>query len=191
VQRGKSLLAGRLGKTVASPLVSFIDDPRLPEGLASSLFDDEGLPTSRKIMIERGVVREYFYDTVTAGREKKAGNACAGRGSYRGLPGPGSSNFFLAPGKQSRAAILGDTKDGILLLDVMGMHMADQISGEFSIGVSGLHVENGRVGGPIKNAMVSGNLLELLSSIDAVGDDLTFHGGMGAPTFRVAGLNVA
>ncbi len=191
VQRGKSLLAGRLGKKVGSSLATFVDDPRMKEGMASALFDDEGLPTKRKVLIEQGVAREFFYDTYTANREGGENNASAARGSYRGLPSPASTNFYLAPGGLSRDAVLKDTQDGILILDVMGMHMADPISGEFSIGVSGLAVSAGRLGPAVKNAMISGNLLDLLANIDAVADDLTFHGSMGAPTFRVAGLSVA
>ena len=190
-QRGKSLLSGKLGKKVGSPLVTFVDDPRRRAGLASALYDDEGLPTSAKTMIEGGVVREFFYDTYTARRDGRASNASAGRGSYRGLPSPGSSNFYLKPGSMSREALLSGTKDGLLVLDVMGMHMADPISGEFSVGVSGLLIEGGRVGGPVKAAMISGNLLELLERVDAVADDLTFYGAMGSPTFRVSHMTVA
>lgn len=191
VQRGKSLLAGKMGQGVGSPLATFVDDPRRPGGLASSLFDDEGTPTRRKTMIEAGVVKEFFYDAYTASRDKRASNASAGRGSYRGLPSPGCSNFFLQPGKITREALLSSTDDGLLVLDVMGMHMADPISGEFSVGVSGLLIEKGKLGKPVKAAMVSGNLLELLGRLDAVADDLTFYGGMGAPTFRISHLNVA
>lgn len=191
VQRGKSLLSGKLGATVGSALATFIDDPRRPGGLASSLFDDEGCPTIKKVAIEAGVVKEFFYDTYTAARDRVKSNASAGRGSYKGLPGPGCSNFYLAPGKTSRDALIGSTKDGILILEVMGMHMADPISGEFSVGVSGLAIQDGKLGRPVKNAMISGNLLELLSGIDAVADDLAFHGSLGAPTFRVAALAMA
>ncbi|MBI4375752.1 MAG: TldD/PmbA family protein [Elusimicrobia bacterium] len=191
VQRGKSLLAGKKGARVASSLVTFIDDPRRPGGLGSSLFDDEGYPTSRKVMIDKGVVMDYFYDSYTANREGRASNASAGRGSYRGLPGPGCSNFFLQAGSSSRQELIAGTRDGILVLDVMGMHMADPISGEFSVGVSGLRIENGELTHPIKGAMISGNLIELMDRIDAVASDLTFYGALGAPTFRVAHLTVA
>lgn len=191
VQRGKSLLAGKLGRKIASESVTFIDDPRRPEGLASSLYDDEGLPTRAKTMIEKGVVRDYFYDTCTASRESRATNASAGRDSYTGLPSPGSSNFYLAPGAVTREKLLSDTKDGVLVLDVMGMHMVDPISGELSVGISGLAVQDGRITHAVKGAMLSGNLIELLERVDAVADDLTFYGSMGAPTFRIADMTVA
>lgn len=191
VQRGKSLLAGKLGRKVGAELLTFIDDPKRLGGLASSVYDDEGVPTKAKTMIERGVVKEYFYDHYTAAREHRLDNGCAGRGGFKGLPSPGSSNFYLAPGLLSREQILADTSDGILVHDIMGMHMADPISGEFSVGVSGLAVRGGKVKHPVKNAMVSGNLIELLGRVDAVGSDLTFYGGAGAPTFRVADMTVA
>ena len=191
VQRGKSLLAGKLGEKVASGLVTFVDDPRRPGGVASSLYDDEGCPTRPKTMMEAGLLRDYFYDATTAGKDGRRSNASAGRSSYKGLPGPGSSNFYLVGGGMSREDLISDTKDGILVLDVMGMHMVDPISGELSVGVSGLAVRDGRLAHPVKGAMISGNLMELLERIDAVADDLTFYGAMGSPTFRVADLTVA
>lgn len=191
VQRGKSLLAGKRGRRIASELVTFIDDPRRPGGMGSSLYDDEGCPTGAKTMVEAGVLKDYFYDTYTANKEGRASNASAGRGSYKGLPGPDCSNFYLAPGRRSREEILAETRDGVLVLEIMGMHMADPISGEFSVGVSGIAVENGRLARPVKGAMISGNLLDLLSRIDAVGEDLTFYGAVGAPTFRIAHMTVA
>jgi len=191
VQMGKSLLAGALGRKVGSDLATFRDDPRRPGGLGSCLHDDEGCATSAKTMIERGVVRDYFYDTYTAAKDVRPGNASAGRSSYKGLPSPTHSNFYLAPGALPRERLIADTRAGLLVLEIMGLHMADPVSGEFSVGVSGLAVADGRLGHPVKKAMISGNLLELLARIDAVADDLTFYGSLGAPTFRVAEMNVA
>ncbi len=191
VQRGKSLFAGKLGKKVASGALHIQDDPRRLYGVGSSLFDDEGCPTVPKAMIEGGVVKEYFYDTYTANKDGRPGNASAGRGSFKGLPTPTPSNFFMVPGETSRDDIIGGTKDGILVLDVMGMHTANPISGEFSVGVSGISIKAGRLGHAIKGAMISGNILELLERIDAVGNDLTFYGSMGAPTFRIKHMTVA
>lgn len=191
VQRGKSLLAGKMGKKIASPQVSFIDDARLSGGLASSLYDDEGLPTMKKTMVEAGTLREYFYDLYTSRKGGTDSNGSASRGSFKGLPSPSSSNFYLAPGRISSQEIVSETSNGIILIEVMGMHMADLVSGEFSVGVSGLAVERGRVTHAVKNAMISGNILDILQGIDAVGSDLTFYGSSGSPTFRVNSLMVA
>ena len=191
VQKGKSLLAGRLGSQIAGRAVTLVDDPLRPGGLASSLYDGEGCPSRTKTMIENGVLKDYFYDTQTARKDGKDSNGSAGRSSYKSLPGPAASNFYLAPGRSSREEIIAGTSKGILVLDVMGMHMADTVSGEFSIGVSGLAVEGGKPAHPVQEAMIAGNLRDLLLGIDAVASDLTFYGSLGAPTFRIAGLSVA
>ncbi len=191
VQKGKSLLAKKLGQKVASEAATFVDDPRLPGGAASSLYDDEGCLTRRKTMIKDGVLQDYFYDLYCANKEGRRPNASAGRGSYRGLPQPSASNFYLAPGGISRESLIAGTTKGLLVLEVMGMHTVDPVSGEFSIGVSGLEVEGGALARPVRSAMISGNLLDLLSRIDAVAGDLAFYGAAGAPRFRVAELSVA
>lgn len=191
VQGGRSLLAGRLGERVASALVTLRDDPRRPGGSASSRFDDEGLPTRDKAMISDGILREYLHDSATAARGGAASNGCGYRGSWRGLPQPGPSNLYLAAGPSTREAILAGTRDGLLLMEVLGTHMIDPVSGEFSVGVSGYEVERGALGRPFKGAMVSGHLLELLARVDAVASDLTHIGSFGAPTFRVSSLDVS
>ena len=191
IQRGKSLLAGKLGQKVAAPLVSLMDDPWMEAGLGSSLYDDEGLPTAPKTMIDSGVLKEYFYDFYTAQKEGRSSNGCASRGSFKGLPSPSSSNFYLKPGSLSYNEIISQSSRGIVLMEVMGMHMADPISGEFSVGASGLAVERGSVTHPVKNAMISGNILDILRGIDGIGSDLTFFGSVGSPTFRVQSLMVA
>ncbi len=191
VQKGRSLLAGRLGRPVGSKLLTLVDDPRRLGGSGSCLHDDEGCSTAAKTMIEAGIIKDYFYDTGTGKKDGRAGNASASRASYKGPPSPGSSNFYLAPGTVSREKLIAGTRDGILVYEIMGMHMADPISGEFSVGVSGFAVEGGQLGSPVKKAMISGNLLDLLAHIDAVADDLTFYGSIGAPTFRVSEMSVA
>lgn len=191
VQGGRSLLTGKLGQRIASPLVILRDDPRRPGGLGSSRYDDEGLPTRDKAMIEKGVLREFLHDTSTAAREGMASNGCGYRGSYASLPGPGASNLYLAPGKMTREALIADTQSGLLVAEVLGMHMVDPVSGAFSVGVSGLSIEKGRLARPVKGVMISGSLLDLLSRVDGVASDLTFQGALGAPTFRVSSLDVA
>ena len=191
VQGGRSLLAGRLGKKIASPLVTLRDDPRRPGGPASARFDDEGVPTRDKAIIEKGVLTALLHDSATAAREGAASNGCAYRAGWSGLPGPGPSNMLLAPGPMSRDALIGATKDGLLVLEVLGTHMINPVSGEFSVGVSGLEIDKGVLGRPFKGAMIAGNLLDLLARVDAVADDLVFHGSFASPTLRISALDVA
>lgn len=191
VQHGKSLLRGKLGQAVASPAVSLVDDPRRARGVSSSLFDDEGVPTQTKAMVDRGVLRELFYDTYTGSKDSRKSNGSAGRPSFRGTPSPGPSNFYLAPGEISRDSLIRDTPEGILVFEVMGMHTADPISGDFSVGISGVAVEGGELTHGVRGSMLSGNLLELFGRVDAAASDLTFYGSVGAPTFRARDLTIA
>ncbi len=191
IQRGKSMLAGKLGAPVAASMVSLVDDPLRPKGPASSLFDDEGVPARRKTLVKDGILKDYFYDVYTGRREGKPSNGSASRPSFRGVPSPGSSNFFIEPGAISREELIAGTFDGVLVLEVMGMHTADPISGEFSVGLSGVAIENGRLTHAVKGSMLSGNILDLMKNVDAIANDLTFYGSLGSPTIRVADLTVA
>ena len=191
VQGGRSLLADKIGRLVASPLVTLRDDPRRHGGLGSSRFDDEGLPTRDKAMIEAGILRGYFHDTASAARAGVISNGCAYRGSYKDLPAPGASNLYLAPGTLKREELIAGTPSGILVSEVLGMHMVDPVSGAFSVGISGISIEKGLLARPIKGAMMSGQFLDLLAGVDGVADDLSFEGSLGAPTFRAAALDIA
>ncbi len=191
VEKGRSLLAGRRGTKVACALLTLCDDPRLVAGWGSAVFDDEGVSTRAKILIEKGVLRELFDDCATAQHAGRSSNGCAYRDGFDSLPKPGASNLFIAPGQDSPEALIAGTTDGLLVYEVLGMHMVDPVSGEFSVGISGHEIRQGVVGPAFKGAMLAGNLLELLAQIDAVANDLTFYEGLGAPTFRVEGLDAA
>jgi PmbA protein len=191
VQGGRSLLAGRMDEKIASSLVTLRDEPRRPGGPASARFDDEGVPTRDKTLVEAGVLRGLLYDSVTAARDKTASNGCGYRDGWSGLPGPGASNFLLCPGTTTRERLISGTRDGLLVLEVLGAHMVDPVSGEFSVGVSGFELERGALARPFKGAMIAGGLLDLLARVDAVADDFLFSGSLGSPTFRVSALDVA
>jgi PmbA protein len=191
VYGGRSLLSGRLGKKVASEVVTLRDDPRLPGTVGSVLFDDEGVVTRNKTLIDRGVLRDYFYDSASASRADIRTNGCAYRTSWNALPAPGPANLYFAPGDVSREKIIQTTTDGVLIMEMLGAHTIDPISGEFSVGVSGYEIEQGQLARPFKGAMISGNLLQLLNDIDGVADDLVAYQGLGAPTIRISRLDVA
>src|SRR6185436_2833894 len=116
-------------------------------------------------------------------KEGRASNGAAGRASYRGTPAPSSSNLYLEPGAISRDELIAETREGLLVFEVMGMHTTDPVSGEFSVGISGIAIENGRLTHGVRGAMLAGNVLQMLERVDAVADDLTFYGRLAAPTF--------
>jgi PmbA protein len=191
IQRGKSLFKNKLHKQIASPLVNIQDNGTLSGGSSTSVFDDEGVPSQKTVLVKNGILEGYLYDTYTAGKDKVKSTGNANRGSFKGTPGVGISNFFIEKGKTSREALIGQTKDGFYVMEVMGMHMADPISGDFSVGASGLWIKNGQLGQPVQGVTIAGNIIELLNSIDGVGDDLKFYGSVGSPTLRIRDIMVS
>ena len=189
VAEKKSPLAGRLGEGIASPLVTIIDDPTLPEGLASRPVDTEGTPAKRTVLVEGGVLRSYLTNSETARQLGVENTGHAWRG-YRGTLGVGPSNIFLAPGPGL------DLQEGVVIAELSGLHAGtNAITGEFSIQALGLWVEDGMVAHPVEDFAVAGNFLTLLQNITAVGNRLEWDFGMrvayGTPTVEVRELSFA
>jgi PmbA protein len=194
VQKGRSLLAGLVGERVASEAVTLVDDGRLPEGPASAPLDDEGVPTSRTPLIDRGVLRGFLHNTVTARRDgsgaRSTGNAS--RPSYRGVPGVSTTNLLVEPGPEPPEALLASAGRGVYVQEVKGVHSgANPISGEFSVGAAGLRVEGGALGEPLREMTIASTLPEVLRSVVAVGSDVRFLFGVGTPTILVGEMTVA
>lgn len=191
VQKGRSLFAGQVGKRVASDKINIIDDGAMAGGIASAPFDGEGVPTSRNVLVEEGILKGYLYNTYTAAKDgvKSTGNGV--RSSFKGMPEVGSTNFFIAKGSLPVEKLLEDVIEGLYITEVMGMHTANPISGDFSVGVAGLLIENGKLTRPVRGMAMGGNIVELLENVDAVGDDLKFFGGKGSPTIRIYEMTVS
>ncbi len=190
VQKGKSPFKGRLGETIASDLITIIDDGTLQDGLATSPTDDEGVSTQRTPVISKGKLEHFLYDTYTALKDKTKSTGNASRGGFKSSPSSGTSNFFLEKGSSSPEQIMNQA-DGLYLYDVMGLHMADTISGDFSVGAIGAKIVGGELKEGVRGITLAGNLLHVLKNIDMLGTDLTFFGSMGSPTFRVRDLTVS
>ncbi|MFH0810783.1 MAG: TldD/PmbA family protein [Pseudomonadota bacterium] len=191
VQKGKSLFAGKLSRQVFSPLLTVIDDGLLPGGMETAPFDDEGNPRQRTVLIEQGVLRGFLYDQYTANREGCLSTGNAARPSALSPPGAKASNLFLVPGARPFEDLVGQMGEGIVITEVLGMHTANPISGDFSVGAAGHLVEGGRVAYPVKGFAISGNLLRLLSRVAEVGADIRFWGNVGAPSLLVERLDIA
>ncbi|MCL5779995.1 MAG: TldD/PmbA family protein [Firmicutes bacterium] len=191
VQKGRSLFAGKVGQKVASDLVTVVDDGRLPGGIASAPFDGEGVPTSETILIEGGQLQGFLHNTYTAAKEgiRSTGNGV--RGSFKSTPEVGTTNFFIRPGRAGAEQIIKEVKNGLYVTEVMGMHTANPISGDFSLGAAGIWIENGEFTKPVRGVAIAGNIMDLLGSVDAVGSDLEFFGGKGAPTLRVSSMSLS
>ncbi|HHO55032.1 MAG TPA: TldD/PmbA family protein [Trueperaceae bacterium] len=188
VLEGKSLLADKLGQTVASSLVSIVDDPNLEKGLASHPFDSEGTKTKAITLIENGVLKSFLHNSATAKETGQANTGHASR-SYKSSLGVSASNFYLKEGSGIKM------DKGIIVTDLMGVHAGvNPISGDFSLQAFGILVEDGKEQHAVENFAISGNFIDLLQNISAIGDKLewTLYAGIiGTPMVEVSELSFA
>jgi len=193
VQKGKSLLAHRQGEEVVNPLVSIVDDGLMEHKLGSRPFDDEGVPTFGKYLIKNGVLQGFLYNVYTAKKDGVMSTGNAVKGAFSGLPTVGPTNLYIpaspaSSGPEELCRVMGR---GLYITDAMGIHTANPISGEFSIGVSGLWIDGGIVKHPVKEAVISGNMLDLFRKVSVVGSDLRFYGNVGSPSLLIGPTDIS
>lgn len=191
VQKGKSLFKEKVRGKVASTLITIIDDGQLDGGIASAPVDSEGTPTNRTILIENGILQGFLHNTYTAGKDGVVSTGNGMRSTFKSTPEVGITNFFIKPGTISEAALISEIKNGLYVTSVMGMHTANPVSGDFSVGAAGVWIENGKMTHAVRGIAIAGNLLELLNGIDAVADNLRFFIGQGAPSLRIQGMSIS
>jgi PmbA protein len=182
-------LVDRLGTSVASPLVTILDDSTLVRGPGSRLFDGEGFASRRLAVVERGVLQAYLLDSYCGRKLKLQSNASAGRGG-NGAVSVSTSNFVLQPGSTAPADIVAGTSSGLLVTDLMGFGF-NPVTGDFSRGASGFWVENGAIAFAVNEVTISLNLHDLLSNIDLVGSELDMRSSVCCPMFRVSSMTIA
>ena len=190
VHRNRSFLGGRIGEMVAGPGVSLTDDGRLAGGMGTSAFDDEGVPTSRTVLLDRGRLAGYLYDLRNAAEDgvPSTGNACR---SVSSTPDVATSNLMMTPGTRPREELLGSLKRGVLVTELMGLHTVDPVSGDYSLGIRGVLLDGGEESVPVSGMTIAGTLRDLLAGIDGAADDLTLRGDVGACTVVVRDVAVS
>lgn len=175
--QGLSRYSGQMGRQVASPMVTVIDDSTLPNKRGSFRFDDEGTPAHRTVLVEDGVLVNYMYDRLTAMREGVSSTGNGRRQSYRHRPIPRMTNTFIAQGEASAEEVLRRTPKG-LFVRRMGGGQVNTVNGDFVFDVQeGYLIENGAVGELVRGATLTGTGPEVLKSIDMVSSDLGFSIG--------------
>jgi PmbA protein len=195
VQKGFSLLKGKLGEAIAAPCISIRDDPLLDYKPGSAAFDDEGTAACNKAIVEKGVLKTFLHNRKTA---RKDGVASTGNGFKAGLKasvGISPTNCYIEPsdtGLDSLLAGLEPSKTGLLIDDLEGLHAgANAVSGDFSLSASGFLIEGGRKGRAVEQIVVAGNFFSLLKDILAVGSDISFKGSISSPSVLVKSLSVS
>lgn len=191
VLKGRSLFAGKVGERVANERVTIIDDARRRGGLRSAPFDGEGVATTTRTLVDDGVLRGYFTNLKTARKMSTPPTGNARRGSYASPSRIGPSNFYIEAGTDDPATLVGGLDRALAVTSLLNLHTIDPVSGEFSLGATGMYLEKGSPVHPVQGITIAGNLTHLLSSVSGVGTDLTFGAsGIGSPTLVIAELSV-
>ncbi len=192
VAKGKSLLAGRLDDKVFSDMIDIYDDGLYPQGLGTAPFDAEGTPSQTTCLIESGVLKNYLYDLYWAKRANAKSTGNAARGSYKSPPGIGNNNYYMI-GKKTvpKEKLIRSVTKGLLVQELIGVHTANPISGEFSLGATGLWIEDGNIKYPVKGITISGNLVEMLNRIEGISSEIRFFGSTGAPAVLISDIQLS
>jgi TldD protein len=202
VQKQASVYAGRLGERLAGTLLTAYDDGTMPGEWGTDAIDDEGTPCQATRVIADGELCFFLYDLTRARRDGKPSTGNGRRQSFRHLPIPRMTNTYIAPGDATPDEIIGGVERGLYAVSFAGGQV-EPATGDFVFGLSeGYLIENGRVTSPVRGATLIGNSLDVLTRIDAVGDDLRMKSGFcgkdgqtvpvgtGQPTVRIAEMTV-
>jgi PmbA protein len=202
IYRNASLFSGKLGEQVAGENITMIDDGTMVfdhalseggslrvGGFGTSPFDGDGLATRRTVVIERGVLKSLMLNTYTA---RKLGMESTGKASrgLAGAPGIGGGNYYLEPGAETPEQIIGSVAQGLYVLQTMGFGV-NLVTGDYSVGASGLWIDGGELAYPVEEITIAGNLKEMFRNVSAIGNDLEFRSSGAVPTVRIDGMTIA
>jgi TldD protein len=201
IAKGIGAFTGKIGKKVAAECFTMVDDGTLPDFRGTINFDDEGTPARRNVLIEKGILKGYMTDILSSGQLSMERTGNGRRESFRYIPIPRMTNTFIDTGKDNPQDILSSTKKGIYVQSLSGGSV-NPVTGVFNFTCREAYlIENGKKTVPVKGATLIGSCMDVISNIDAVGDDLDFGPGIcgkgqsaevtaGMPTVRIRGINV-
>lgn len=174
-----SAFSGRLGERVASPLVTVVDDGTIPNRRGSLNCDDEGTPTSRTVLIERGVLRGYLQDRLNARLMGLPATGNGRRESFGHMPMPRMTNTFMLAGDSTPEEIIRSVPRGLYAAS-FGGGQVDITSGKFVFSATEAYlIEDGQITRPVKGATLIGNGPDALTRVSMVGNDLALDDGIG------------
>ena len=186
--KGASFLMGQLGRPLFPEFVTIYDDGLIHGGLGSRPFDGEGLSTRKNTIVERGMLTSYLLDSYSG---RKLGMASTGNASRSvgESPSVGPTNFFLVPGSASPTDVIGSVKDGLYVTELIGFGI-NMVTGDYSRGAAGFWIENGELTYPVEEITIAGNLKDMFSNVELVGNDLEFRGRIASPTIKIGEMMI-
>ncbi len=192
VIKGRSPFDDRVGEVIASPLLTFVDDPTDIRSLGADAYDGEGLAHRRNELVVDGVLQGFLHNTYTGRRSGAASTGSAARG-FSSTPAVGAGALAVRPGSGTNEELLGGVELGVLVTSMAGLHSGvNPVSGDFSVGVEGLMVRNGSLAEPVRESTVASTIQRLLLDIAAVGADLEWQpDGSGAVTLVIPDVSLS
>jgi len=188
IARGTSFLKDKLNQRIFAAGVQLTDDPHRVRGLGSAPFDDEGVTTVRRALIDDGVLTTWLLNSASARQLNLETTGHASRGSA-GAPGVSTHNLTLEPGELDLAGLMGQARDGLFITSMFGPSLNGN-TGDWSVGCSGFWFENGQLAYPVTEITVAGNLIDIYGRL-VVGADLELRGASNSPSLLVDGLAIA
>jgi PmbA protein len=191
VQQGRSFFKGLKGMRVGSDLINITDDPLRLDGLNSAALDDEGVPHKKMDVIDGGILRDFFYDLRSSSKEGRESNGHGLKQTLGSGPRPQPTNLFFEQGTSKKDELLASDRRVFEIEDVMGFHMANPVTGEFSLGASGFFYERGQFVHAVRGVTIAGRVGEVIKNTIGVGSNLKWYGNFGSPSLLVSSLTVA
>jgi len=189
IYRKSSFLLDKLNEQIAAETVTVIDDATIPGYFGTSPFDDEGVPSRRTVVIEKGVLKSYLFNTYAARKldVKTTGNGARG---LTGAAGIGHGTLYLEAGRQTPDEIFAAIGTGLYITELIGFGV-NTVTGDYSRGAAGLWIEDGKLSYPVAEITVAGHLADMLKNIIHIGDDLEFRGSTCAPTIAISNITIS
>ena len=188
ITRKTSFLKDMLNQQIANKSISLVDDPFLKRGLASRLFDGEGLGSSKNLLINEGVLQQWLLDLSSAKQLNMSPTGNAKRG-ISGPPAPGISNLILMPGEVTPEKLISNVSEGFYVTDMIGSSVS-MVTGDYSRGASGFWIKNGEFSNPITEATIAGNLKEMFMTLQPA-NDIDYSHSINCPTLLIEGMTIA
>ena len=185
VARGTSFLKNMMHNNIFNKNINIIDDPLMPRGLRSRIFDSEGVRTKKINIIENGKLLSWILDSNTS-RQLRMKNTGHAVGSP---PNPSASNIYIKPGNVENEDLIKSIKNGFYITEMMGMSF-NEVTGDYSRGATGFWIQNGEKIYPVSEVTVAGNILDMYKSITPA-SDLKFTTGIDAPSLMIDNMTVA
>ncbi|NFI39743.1 TldD/PmbA family protein [Clostridium botulinum] len=192
VEKGFSILKGKLGQTIAGHNINVIENPLMEDAPGAEGFDAEGYPTKRVLLVKNGKLLNFMHNRKTS---KKAGTSSTGNASKNGFNSTvtvGAHNVYLKPGDKGLEDIIKETQDGLFIIELHGTNAGiNSVSGDFSLYAAGFLIEKGKLTHPVNQITVSGNIFKVMNNLDEIANDLIIKSSVTSPSVKVRSLSIS